>query len=122
MLSVFGRNATLNCNYNEAAGDKVSVQFDDMTYGGYFCAEQKTRLFQISWIRYDTRTIISMHDVKVTQSERYALEKIEGSIELIITNVTETDAGIYICQLNSEPIQNHVSIWVCLKPEKIPSM
>ena len=49
-----------------------------------------------------------MHDVKVTQSERYALEKIEGSIELIITNVTETDAGIYICQLNSEPIQNHV--------------
>ena len=63
-----------------------------------------------------------MHDVKVTQSERYALEKIEGSIELIITNVTETDAGIYICQLNSEPIQNHVSIWVCLKPENIPSM
>ena len=62
-----------------------------------------------------------MHDVKVTQSERYALEKIEGSIELIITNVTETDAGIYICQLNSEPIQNHVSIsWV--EPEKIPSM
>ena len=62
-----------------------------------------------------------MHDVKVTQSERYALEKIEGSIELIITNVTETDAGIYICQLNSEPIQNHVSIWVCLfKPEKNP--
>ena len=49
-----------------------------------------------------------MHDVKVTQSERYALEKIEGSIELIITNVTETDAGIYICPLNSEPIQNHV--------------
>ena len=71
---------------------------------------KKNRLFQISWIRYDTRTIISMHDVKVTQSERYALEKIEGSIELIITNVTETDAGIYICQLNSEPIQNHVSI------------
>ena len=33
VLSVFGRNATLNCNYNEAAGDKVSLQFDDMTYG-----------------------------------------------------------------------------------------
>ena len=59
-----------------------------------------------------------MHDVKVTQSERYALEKIEGSIELIITNVTETDAGIYICQLNSEPIQNHVSICVCLLSQK----
>ena len=55
-----------------------------------------------------------MHDVKVTQSERYALEKIEGSIELIITNVTETDAGIYICQLNSEPIQNHVGTHLTL--------
>ena len=74
------------------------------------CQEDACHNFflKIAWIRYDTKTILSMHEVKVTQSDRYALEKIEGSIDLIITNVTEDDAGTYICQLNSQPTTNHV--------------
>ena len=49
-----------------------------------------------------------MHEQKVTQSTHYALERKEDGIDLVITNITEKDAGIYICQLNSQPIQNHV--------------
>lgn len=66
------------------------------------------RLMQIAWIRYDTRTILAMHDQKVTQSERYALENNRDSSDLVIRNISESDAGIYICQLNTEPTQNHV--------------
>ena len=40
-----------------------------------------------------------MHELLVTQSTHYAPEEKEDSIDLIITNITEHDAGTYICQL-----------------------
>ena len=66
--------------------------------------------FQIAWIRYDTRAVMSMQDQKVTQSSHYALLRKEDRIDLVITNITEDDAGTYICQLNSDPIINHVGL------------
>ena len=49
-----------------------------------------------------------MQENKVTQSNHYSLENKRDSSDLIITNITEGDAGIYICQINTEPIRNHV--------------
>ncbi|QQP40541.1 Uncharacterized protein FKW44_014622, partial [Caligus rogercresseyi] len=58
-------------------------------------------------MRYDTRTILSLHGELVTQSNRYAIiNKEEGSYDLFITNVIDSDAGTYICQINSEPMKN----------------
>ena len=43
------------------------------------------------------------------QSNRYAVETKEGNFDLFITGIVEEDAGTYICQINSEPMQNIVS-------------
>ena len=66
------------------------------------------QILQVAWIRYDTRTILTMQDKTVTQSSHYSLENKRDSSDLIITNIKEDDAGIYICQINSEPMRNHV--------------
>ena len=50
-----------------------------------------------------------MQDNKVTQSSHYSLENKRDSSDLLITNITETDAGVYICQINTEPTRNHVT-------------
>jgi hypothetical protein len=50
-----------------------------------------------------------MHGQKVIQSNRYAVETKEGNFDLFITGIVEEDAGTYICQINSEPMQNIVS-------------
>ncbi|CAB4058939.1 HNT [Lepeophtheirus salmonis] len=85
--SVYGRNATLRCPVFEIGGHRVA------------------------WMRYDTRTILSLHGELVTQSNRYAIiNKEEGSYDLFITNVIDSDAGTYICQINSEPMKNLVGI------------
>ena len=62
----------------------------------------------MAWIRYDTRTILAMQDSIVSQSSHYSLENKRDSSDLIITSITEDDAGIYICQINTEPTRNNV--------------
>ncbi|XP_040581450.1 protein amalgam isoform X1 [Lepeophtheirus salmonis] len=94
--SVYGRNATLRCPVFEIGGHRVA------------------------WMRYDTRTILSLHGELVTQSNRYAIiNKEEGSYDLFITNVIDSDAGTYICQINSEPMKNLVIFLKVVKPPTI---
>ena len=54
-----------------------------------------------------------MHGEKVIQSNRYAVETKNGNFDLVITGVVEEDRGIYVCQINSEPMQNIVSCCCC---------
>ena len=49
-----------------------------------------------------------MHEQKVTQSSHYSTENKRDNSDLIITGIKEDDAGIYICQINTEPIRNKV--------------
>ena len=50
------------------------------------------------------------NDLRITDNAviNYSLENKRDSSDLIITNIKEDDAGIYICQINSEPMRNHV--------------
>ena len=64
---------------------------------------------QVAWIRQKSRTIISLHGELVTQSRRYVISsKNKGSVNLVLTNVRISDAGTYICQINSNPMINLV--------------
>ena len=69
-------------------------------------------MLKAAWIRYDTRTILTMHEQKVTQSNHYSSENKRDNSDLIITDIKEDDAGIYICQINTEPIRNKVSFYI----------
>ena len=69
-------------------------------------------MLKAAWIRYDTRTILTMHEQKVTQSNHYSSENKRDNSDLIITDIKEDDAGIYICQINTEPIRNKVNFHI----------
>jgi len=49
-----------------------------------------------------------MHEEKVTQSNHYSTVNKQDNSDLIITDVREDDAGIYICQINTEPLRNKI--------------
>ena len=61
----------------------------------------------------DGRTILIGREAeKFIQSNRYSILHKEGVNDLTIINVTQEDAGKYICQINTMPMKNFVSITV----------
>jgi hypothetical protein len=61
-------------------------------------------------MRYEKKTVlIGRQSEKFIQSNRYSILHKEGVNDLTIYNVTESDAGTYICQINTEPMKNYVS-------------
>ena len=53
--------------------------------------------------------LIGRKSEKFIQSDRYSILHKEGVNDLTIYNVTQEDAGEYICQINTEPMKNYVS-------------
>ena len=68
---------------------------------------------QIAWFRQiNNRTKLIGHESqKFIQSDRYSILSKEGINELTIYNVIERDSGNLICQINTEPMKNYVSIY-----------
>ena len=60
-----------------------------------------------------------MHEQKVTQSNHYSSENKRDNSDLIITDIKEDDAGIYICQINTEPIRNKVNIHIPIQSKTL---
>ena len=52
-----------------------------------------------------------MHEEKVTKYNHYSAENRKYGSDLVITDVREDDAGIYICQINTEPLRNKVTFY-----------
>ena len=61
--------------------------------------------------------LIGRKSEKFIQSDRYSILHKEGVNDLTIYNVTQEDAGEYICQINTEPMKNYVSYITGLKSE-----
>ena len=55
--------------------------------------------------------LIGRKSEKFIQSDRYSILHKEGVNDLTIFNVTQDDAGEYICQINTEPMKNYVSFF-----------
>ena len=121
VTAIYGRNATLACSFNASTGHSVrwifkllsEININILQYLGQKILPITLFLFLIkaAWIRYDTRTILTMHEEKVTQSNHYSTDNKQDNSDLIITEVREDDAGIYICQINTEPLRNKVTFY-----------
>ena len=53
--------------------------------------------------------LIGRKSEKFIHSDHYSILHKEGVNDLTIFNVTQDDAGEYICQINTEPMKNYVS-------------
>jgi len=72
----------------------------------------------VAWIRADTKAILTLNSLLVTQNTRYALLRQEaGAFHLLVTNVRQEDNGTYICQVNTDPpINQEVDLFVVTPP------
>ena len=64
-------------------------------------------IFQVAWVQVDTQTILTIHNTVITRNPRVGLSH-EGQTvyRLHLKDVTETDRGWYMCQINTDPMIN----------------
>ncbi len=64
----------------------------------------------MAWLRSDSKAILAIHTHMVTNNPRMGVEHNgHNSWTLRISNVMRNDSGIYMCQINTEPMTSQVS-------------
>ena len=73
-------------------------------------------LFQVGWIKADTKAIqaIAMHVITNNPRVSVSHDELRAKFRLHIAGATLEDAGPYMCQINSMPVVKQVSISVFL--------
>ena len=66
--------------------------------------------FQVGWLKADTKAIQAVGDSVITHNPRVSVshEKLQMH-KLHITDVQLDDEGVYMCQLNTDPMKSQVS-------------
>ena len=67
--------------------------------------------FQVGWVKSDTKAIQSIHDTVITHNSRVTVSgDFRSTFNLHIANVQEEDRGLYMCQINTDPMTAKVKI------------
>ena len=67
-------------------------------------------MFQVAWVRVDTQTVLSFNEHVITKNHRIKVstpEKTEWKLE--ISDIKRRDAGFYMCQINTDPMQSRLA-------------
>ena len=78
---------------------------------GYFTSHpiHLISLHQVAWLRSDSKAILAIHTHMVTNNPRMSVEHNgHNSWTLRLSNVQRNDSGIYMCQINTEPMTSQV--------------
>lgn len=75
------------------------------------------RMWKVAWIKADDKGILAMHDRVLTNNARLSvLHSDLHTWTLHIRDVHRSDRGVYMCQINSDPMLSQVNIWLFLNP------
>ena len=68
-------------------------------------------LFQVGWVKADTKAIQAIGSHVITHNPRIKVKQ-ENRVKhhLIIINATLEEAGPYMCQLNTQPMKSQVKL------------
>ncbi|XP_069171299.1 uncharacterized protein [Procambarus clarkii] len=96
-------------NLTVAAGRKAKLT----------CVVENLGSYKVAWTHYGLtgRAVLTVDSVVITKNQRVSLQKERGgaSWSLLIKNVTTTDMGEYLCQVNTVPPQKlyfHITVVV----------
>ena len=65
--------------------------------------------FQVGWLKAKDQTILALHHRVITHNNRFDVDHDENRIwKLKIRSVQESDAGCYMCQINTEVMKKQV--------------
>ncbi|XP_037082484.1 limbic system-associated membrane protein-like [Pollicipes pollicipes] len=69
------------------------------------CAVENLRTYKVAWVRVDTQTILTIHRTVITRNARVTLTHGgRARWHLHIAQATEDDRGLYMCQINTDPM------------------
>ena len=64
-----------------------------------------SNLFQVGWVRADTKAILTLYDTIITHDPRIKLTgDFATTFNLHISNIQKEDRGVYMCQINTDPM------------------
>ncbi|KAK8721514.1 hypothetical protein OTU49_012757, partial [Cherax quadricarinatus] len=71
------------------------------------CVVDNLRHYKVAWTHYGPRgrAVLTVDTQVITKNQRVSLVKEQGGTtwSLVITNITTSDGGLYLCQLNTVP-------------------
>ena len=66
-------------------------------------------LLQVGWLKAKDQTILALHHRVITHNERFGVDHDDNRIwKLKIRSVSKSDAGCYMCQINTETMKKQV--------------
>lgn len=72
---------------------------------------------QVAWIKADTKAILAIHEHVITNNARLSVTHSDyNTWTLNIRSARREDRGIYMCQVNTDPMKSQVRI--ILPPHK----
>lgn len=67
-------------------------------------------LFQVAWIKSDSKAILAIHTHMVAQNPRLEVtHNGHNTWKLNVHSVQKSDAGTYMCQINTDPMRSQVN-------------
>lgn len=65
---------------------------------------------QVAWIKADAKAILAIHEHVITNNGRLSVTHNDfNTWTLVIRNVKMEDRGLYMCQVNTDPMKMQVS-------------
>ena len=65
---------------------------------------------QVAWVRVDTQTVLTMSEHVITKNHRIRVSEPDSNVwRLEISDIRRTDAGHYMCQINTDPMQSQLA-------------
>ena len=64
---------------------------------------------QVGWLKVDTKAIQAIHDHVITHNNRVSVSHSDHTTwNLHIKSVQKEDEGLYMCQINTDPMKSQV--------------
>ncbi|XP_078048531.1 lachesin [Augochlora pura] len=111
-----GRDATFTCVVNNLGGYRVSPS---SSASGDHSGGAKAR---VAWIKADTKAILAIQEHVITNNARLSVTHSDyNTWTLSIHSVRREDRGIYMCQVNTNPMKSQIAFLEVVIPPDIIS-
>lgn len=96
--------------YKKEIENRIVFDFIYLDEYLFYRTNIKSFLLQVGWVKADTKAIQAIHDHVITHNPRVSVSHVDHSTwNLHIKNVEEEDRGLYMCQINTDPMKSQVS-------------
>lgn len=84
------------------------------------CVVANLSIYKVAWLRVDTQTILTIANHVITKNHRIGVTHTERKTwHLHIRDVTESDRGAYMCQINTDPMKSQTGYLDVVVPPDI---